>query len=223
MENDLVWIKKPHNLTNAMNLARELRCSMLLAKLLAIRKIDSKEEALKFLNPSLKDLIDPLNFADMSLATTRLASAILNGEMIGIFGDYDVDGVCATALMAQFLKSIGANVATTLPNRATEGCGLSNAGVDRLSALGAKVLLSVDCGILAFAQIDYAKSQGFDVIIVDHHNVGDSLPKALAVINPKRPDCLSKADYLCAAGVAFFLCIALRRHLRERDFFKDRP
>ena len=120
----------------------------------------------------------------MQKAVSRITQAIMSGEHIGIFGDYDVDGVCSTALCEQFLLSVGACVSTTLPNRLTEGYGLSRAGVDRLKERGATLLITADCGVLAHEQIDYANSLGFDVIVVDHHNTGDTLPKALAIINP---------------------------------------
>lgn len=216
------WVEKPASPEIINLLARELDISPLLAKLLVARKITDARHAQSYLHKSLKNLGEPNNFADMQKAVTRITQAITCGEHIGIFGDYDVDGVCSTALCEQFLVSVGASVSTTLPNRLSEGYGLSRVGVDRLKQAGATLLITADCGILAHEQIDYANSIGFEVIVLDHHNTGDTLPKALAVVNPKRADCQSEADYLCAAGVCFFLCVALRRDLREKNYFAQR-
>jgi len=213
------WVEKPVLAHNITELAHELNISPLLAKLLATRKITDAFQAHNYLQKSLKNLGEPNDFADMPKAVTRITQAVISGEHIGIFGDYDVDGVCSTALLEQFLLSVHACVTTTLPHRLTEGYGLSRTGVDRLKLAGATLLITADCGILAHEQITYANSLGFDVIVVDHHNAGRTLPNALAVVNPKRSDCQSDADYLCAAGVSFFLCMALRRSLREHSYF----
>jgi single-stranded-DNA-specific exonuclease len=216
-----MWIEKKYNLDDAYELSKELNISLLMAKILCARGIYKKEVAHEFLFPSLKNLLEPYLFADMKKAVLRISQAIYAQEKIGVFGDYDVDGVCSTAIFQQFLEEIGVKVVSTLPNRMTEGYGLSFSGIDRLKKAGAKLLLTLDCGILSHEQIDYANSLGLDVIVVDHHTVGETLPNACAVINPKRNDCSSGADYLCAAGVSFFLCIALRRHLREQNYFVD--
>lgn len=213
------WVKRPFDMNAAQVLHRELKVSLLLAKLLSARGIEDIAFARHYLAPSLSQLIDPSRFADMDKACHRVASAVLAQQRIGVFGDYDVDGVCSAAILMQFLTSIGADAVATLPNRMTEGYGLSYAGVDRLKAQGATVLITVDCGILAHEQIEYANSLGLEVIVVDHHEVGATLPKAIAVINPKRADCGAGAWYLCAAGVTFFLCVGLRRVLREQGYF----
>jgi len=217
------WIKKSCDEAFADLLVKELRISPLLASLLSMRKIKSLEEAHHFLNPSLKSLTDPLAFSSMKEGLERIAEAIIQGEHIGLFGDYDVDGVCSTAILEQFLHSIGANVVSTLPNRLKEGYGLSIAGVDRLKEAKATLLITLDCGALAHSQIEYANNLLLDVIVVDHHTMGATLPQAFATINPKRHDCASDASYLCAAGVTFFLILGLRRALRERGFFATRP
>lgn len=223
MTQEKSWQKKSYDERFALVLERELKISALMASLLSMRKIKTVDEARLFLQPNLKELIDPLAFAGMPDAISRLAHAIMNSESVGIFGDYDVDGVCSTAILAQFLASVGASVHTTLPNRLLEGYGLSIAGVDRLKKAGTTLLITVDCGALAHEQIDYAKTLGFDVIVVDHHTMGEDIPRALAVINPKRHDCTSKADYLCAAGVTFFLILGIRRLLRQKLYFANRP
>lgn len=211
-----LWVKRK-GLVDGTDLANTV--SPLLALMLANRKVHGPK-AREFLDPGLKNLKEPYLFADMEKAVLALAQGVKDGDTIGIFGDYDVDGVCSAAILQQFLHMLGAKTAVTLPNRLTEGYGLSKAGVDRLHEQGAKFLVTVDCGISAHEQVAYAKSLGLVPIIVDHHTVGETLPDALAVINPKRSDCEAQASYLCAAGVVFFLCMALRRHLREVDFFK---
>lgn len=212
------WTQKEHDRDLALSLKKELGISPLLSTLLSLR-IKSLEEARYFLNPSLKELSDPYVFAGMKEAIVRVAKAIENNERIGLFGDYDVDGVSSTAILEQFLKSIKARVQSTLPNRLKEGYGLSFSGVDRLK--DTSLIITLDCGVLAYEQITYANSLGIDVIVIDHHTVGQELPEALCVINPKRNDCPSMAQYLCAAGVTFFFIMGLRRELRTRGFFKD--
>lgn len=214
------WVKREYDETEAQRLSKKV-VSSLLASMLCSRGVNV-ESVGEFLDPSLKNLKEPFLFADMEKGVNRLTDAIMDGEMIGIFGDYDVDGVCSTAVLEQFLRSVSSSVCTTLPNRMSEGYGLSSKGIDRLKAQGAKVLVTVDCGISAHEQVDYANSLGLEVIIIDHHTVGESLPNARAVINPKRSDCSSDASYLCAAGVVFFLCMALRRSLRESGWFLER-
>lgn len=214
-----IWVERGLDLACAEKLSSELNISWLLAKMLVARNVTEPMLATAFLSPSLKDLTEPLLFKDMDKAVVRITQAIIAKEKIGIFGDYDVDGVCSTAVLQQFLVSVGGDVVVTLPNRMAEGYGLSCAGVDRLKEQGASLLLTADCGILAHEEVAYANDIGFAVIVVDHHNVGATLPHAHAVVNPKRPDCEANADFLCAAGVAFFLCAALRRYLREQGHF----
>lgn len=216
---EIAWVEKNVDEHVVMALKQELGISSLLARMLVARSIVHTKEAAEFLAPSLKSLQEPLSFADMDKAVKRIYQAIIAQETMGIFGDYDVDGVSSTALLAQFLTSVQARVVTTLPNRLHEGYGLSVVGIDRLRAQGASLIITADCGSLSHAQIDYANELGCDVIVVDHHNVSEILPNAYAVVNPKRADCASGAHYLCAAGVAFYLCMAVRRYLREQNYF----
>lgn len=217
-----IWLAKEIDNESANKLSHQLKISPLLARLLIARGVSDATQASLFLNPSLKNLTEPSSFKDMDKAIRRIAVAIVNRERIGIFGDYDVDGVCSSAILQQFFEQLAALVSVTLPHRLTEGYGLSRAGIDRLKAEQVNLLITADCGILAHEEINYANHLGLEVIVLDHHNVSDHLPNAFAVVNPKRPDCPSKADYLCAAGVSFFLCIALRRYLREQNFFVDK-
>ncbi len=217
-----IWLAKEIDNERVNILKDQLKISPLLSRLLVAREISEPHLAQAFLQPTLKNLTEPLLFKDMDKAVLRISDAIINNERIGIFGDYDVDGVCSSAILQQFLQAVSAQVFVTLPHRLTEGYGLSRVGIERLKAAQVSVLITADCGILAHEEIIYANEQGLLVIVLDHHNVSDCLPNAFAVVNPKRPDCNSRADYLCAAGVAFFLCMALRRHLREQNFFIDK-
>ncbi|MCA9508251.1 MAG: single-stranded-DNA-specific exonuclease RecJ [Myxococcales bacterium] len=219
MKSKKIWKLRQLNSQIEQTFISELGLSHVLSEILARRPLHSLEELKDFLQPSLKNLKEPYQFVDMEKAAGRIVKAITTGEHIGLFGDYDVDGVCSTALLSQFLDMCGAQFSSTLPNRMNEGYGLSVAGVDRLHQQGAQLIITADCGITAHAQIDYARSLGIEVIVVDHHEVGDSLPNAYAVVNPKRQDCESDASYLCAAGVCFFLVLAIRRILREQNFF----
>jgi single-stranded-DNA-specific exonuclease len=216
-----IWIEKLCDENEAQALKRELGISLIFAKVLLNRQIIDKKTATEFLAPSLKNLMEPLLLKDMDKAVLRISQAIYSKEKIGVFGDYDVDGVCSAALLQQFLTSVNAEVIVTLPHRLTEGYGLSYAGIERLKTAGVGLVITVDCGILAHKQIDYARTLDLDVIVVDHHTVGETLPNAHAIVNPKRIDCHAHADYLCAAGVSFFLALALRRHLRESSYFND--
>lgn len=217
-----IWKPRACNEDAADMLTDELAISKVLAQALVARGIDTIEAAKDYLAPSFAKLIDPSCFADMDKAAQRIVEAIRRQEVIGIFGDYDVDGVCSATILQQFLRSVQAKVVSTLPNRMTEGYGLSEPGVMRLKAQAASLIITVDCGISAHDAIDFTYNQGLEVIVVDHHEVGETLPKAHAVVNPKRADCNALAGYLCAAGVTFFLCLAVRRVLRTEGYFLEK-
>lgn len=223
MYQERIWVKRTSQQELADSLRHHLSLSPFMAEIIATRPIQTLDEANDFLHPSLKNLKEPYSFVDMEKAVIRIVNAIREHEHIGLFGDYDVDGVCSTALLSHFFTMIKAPFSATLPNRMSEGYGLSFAGVDRLHQAGARLIIATDCGITAHEQIDYANSLGLSVIVVDHHQVGDGVPNAFAVVNPKRPDCPSEADYLCAAGLSFFLVLGLRRALRELDYFSNTP
>ena len=185
------------------------------ATFLAGRGIDV-DDVPRFLAPKLQHwLSDPFTLADMDAAIDRLAGAIANGETIAIFGDYDVDGTASAALLVDFLRTVGANVVTYVPNRMTEGYGPNEQALDRLAEQGAKLVITVDCGTTAHAPLTHARERGLDVIVLDHHKVEEALPPAVAVVNPNRPDDRSGLGHLCAAGVVFVTLVALRRRLRE--------
>jgi single-stranded-DNA-specific exonuclease len=189
------------------------------ARVLVARGHATPEDARAFLEPRLSSLPDPGRLKGMPEAVERVADALSRNERVGIFGDYDVDGVTSTTLLWDFLEQAGGDVVATLPDRMTEGYGLSRAGVDRLRDAGATLIVTVDCGVTAHEEVKYCKGLGLDVIVIDHHTVPVTLPEAVAVINPHRPDCERGAEHLCAVGVTFNLCLALRRALRERGRF----
>ncbi|MCP4498670.1 MAG: single-stranded-DNA-specific exonuclease RecJ [Deltaproteobacteria bacterium] len=193
-----------------------------LARVMVGRGIDNSDDAQRYLEPRLQHLPDPSRLKDMEAATDRLVYALKANETVGIFGDYDVDGVTSTTLMMDVIESFGGSVTATVPDRLVEGYGLSRAGVDRLVDGGAKLIVTVDCGVTAREEVAYAKSRNVDVIVIDHHTVPVELPAAIAVINPHRDDDESGGEHLCAVGVTFNLCLALRRTLRERGYFERR-
>ena len=189
------------------------------ARVLVGRGVGSVDAAALYLRPTLKDLPDPLRLAGLDAALDRICFALDRSETIGVFGDYDVDGVTSTTLLTDFLEALGARVTCTIPDRMIEGYGLSRAGVDRLIDAGCTLIITVDCGVTNHDEVLYAKERGADVIVVDHHTVPVELPKATAVINPHRKDCTSGSVMLCAVGVTFNLALAIRRRLRERGHF----
>jgi single-stranded-DNA-specific exonuclease len=192
-----------------------------LARVLVGRGVVDGEGARSYLKPALKELPDPSRLAGMDAAVERIVSALDKNEQIGIFGDYDVDGVTSTVVLWDFLERCSARVTATIPDRLLEGYGLNVAGVDRLAAAGCTLIVTVDCGVTAHEQVLYATKKGIDVVVIDHHTVPVELPKAKSVINPHRPDCTRGSEMLCAAGVTFNLCLAVRRTLRERGFFSS--
>jgi single-stranded-DNA-specific exonuclease len=186
-------------------LAGDLGVSESLANLMVQRKITTPGEAQKFFNPSLDYLHDPFLMKDMNMAVDRLSGAIKRGEKILVYGDYDVDGTTAVALVYSFLKKRNANVEYYIPDRYKEGYGVSFQGIDFAFSNNCKVVISLDCGIKAVEKIQYAKSKGLDVIICDHHYPGDEIPKAVAVLDPKQPGCDYPYKELSGCGVGFKL------------------
>ncbi|MEM6731481.1 MAG: single-stranded-DNA-specific exonuclease RecJ, partial [Myxococcota bacterium] len=174
----------------------------------------------RYLEPSLGHLDDPALLAGMSSACDALVDAVQNGRTITVYGDYDVDGVCATSVLVEFLRSVDATVDFYIPDRRSEGYGLN---VDAIREIAGRsdLMVTVDCGITAVEALSEARTLGLDVIVVDHHQVPASLPPALACLNPHRPDCAYPFKPLCAAGLAFLLAVGLRRALRDAGHFGD--
>jgi len=208
-------VAPPHPAT--AELAAQLGVGPVVAQVLLNRGLGDPTLARQFLAPRLGDLRDPGTMADMDRALARLLDALGTGETIGIYGDYDVDGVTSMALLSWTLESLGGRVARYIPRRLSDGYGLGERGLNELAAQGAQLVVAVDCGVTAHAEIAAARARGIDVIVVDHHTLAETLPPACAVLNPRRPDCRFGFSDLAAVGVTFFLCVALRRACREAD------
>jgi single-stranded-DNA-specific exonuclease len=221
---NMIWdILEPDPVT-VRRLASDLEIETLIAAVLVNRQITSKTAAKAFLAPSLSDITPPGVIKDIEKAAERLIQALVTNEKILIFGDYDVDGVTATALLLDFLRIAGGRVSHYIPHRRKEGYGLQTSHIrKRILPGGYRLVITVDCGISSCEAVQMAKAQGIDVIITDHHLPSDSLPEAVAVINPKRDDCSAGLDHLAGVGMAFYLLIELRRQLRARGFWEGRP
>ena len=190
-------------------LAKALKVDCLVAQLLLQRGIDTYEKAKDFFRPQLEDLHDPFLMKDMDIAVNRIETAIANNENILVFGDYDVDGTSAVALVSSYLLNYYPNVATYIPDRYDEGYGVSYTGIDFAEDNGFTLIIALDCGVKAIEKVAYAKEKKVDFIICDHHRPGKKLPDAVAVLDPKRPDCTYPYDELCGCGVGFKLIQAL--------------
>lgn len=202
-------IKEKGNEQVIKNLSKELDISGHLANLLVQRGIETFEEARSFFRPELSQLHDPFLMKDMDKAVSRILKAINNKEKILIYGDYDVDGTTAVALVYSFLKKIGANLEFYIPDRYSEGYGISLKGIDFAAENEFKLVVALDCGIKATDKISYAHEKGVEFIIGDHHRPGDSLPAAVAVLDPKRSDCQYPYKELSGCGVGFKLVQAI--------------
>ena len=201
-------IKKPDPQLVSL-IQQEFNCSLIIASVMANRNILSKEEAQKFFSPTLESLHDPFLMQDMDKAADRLADCIKNRQNILVFGDYDVDGTTGASTLGLFINSAGGNSEVYVPDRETEGYGLSSRGVDRAEKIGAELIITSDCGITGHDSVDYANSRDIDVIITDHHMPSPELPNAYAVLNPKRDDCSYPFKGLCGGGVTLKLAEAV--------------
>ena len=206
---------------DAVTLLQErLNLPGLIARILAIRGIKGVQDAERFLYPSLDHLSDPFLLPDIHPAVSAVMNAIASGRRIGLFGDYDADGVTATALMSGFLKKVGATAEVYLPAR-DEGYGLSQGAVRTLRERGVDLLICLDCGSSNVAELELAAQLGMEAVIIDHHEVGDPLPRCLALVNPKRRDSVFPTRELAACGVAFFFLLALRRTMHGNGLLKQ--
>jgi single-stranded-DNA-specific exonuclease len=205
----LLWHHLPCDDAQAAALAGALGVHPTIARLLCMRGFSDPDLASRFLNPSLDHLNDPFKLADMDKAIPRLERAIAQRETIAIHGDYDVDGITSTVILRRALEMLGGEVIHFLPERMRDGYGLQPAAIERLHAQGVGLIVSVDCGIRAGEAADRARALGVDLIITDHHEPEGTLPSALAVINPKRPDCTYPDKYLAGVGVALKVVQAL--------------
>ncbi|HNW98638.1 MAG TPA: single-stranded-DNA-specific exonuclease RecJ [Bacteroidales bacterium] len=203
-------IKKQSEVKAVQSLAKEINVSMNIANLLIQRGIDTFEKAKKFFRPELTDLHDPFLMKDMNIAIARIEEAIKANEKILVYGDYDVDGTSAVALVYSFLKDIypAENLDFYIPDRYNEGYGISFRGINFAADNGFKLIICLDCGIKATEQITFAKGKGIDFIICDHHRPGDQLPPAVAILDPKRSDCTYPYNELSGCGIGFKLAQA---------------
>ncbi|WP_441000814.1 single-stranded-DNA-specific exonuclease RecJ [Fodinibius sp. SL11] len=200
------WVfTTPGNEEAISDLQDQLGVPPKIARLLVLRGVDTYDKAEAFFRSDLSQLHDPFLMKDMDRATSRLAEAIRNGERILIYGDYDVDGTTSTSILYIFLKEFGVDVDFYIPHRFKEGYGINQEGIQYAIDTNADLIVSVDCGITAVEETEQAKEQGIDVIICDHHNVGDTIPDAVAVLDPKRSDCSYPFKGLSGAGVGFKL------------------
>ena len=215
------WLFKKFNSSDVTKFTENFSLTEIVAKLLSIRKKNIDDIAL-FLDPKIKNLLpNPLHLKDMKSAIERTYKSIIKSELIGIFGDYDVDGASSTALLARYFLSINQKIQTYIPNRQTEGYGPNNLGFNNLISNGAKIIFTVDCGTLSFGPINFAQKLNVDVIVLDHHQSDVKLPEACAIVNPNRYDDTSELNYLCAAGVCFVFLVGLNKKLRDENWFKN--
>lgn len=209
----------------AERLSTELEISPVAGRLLADRGIRTAAEARAYIRPSLDSLHDPFLMRDMGVAVDRLCAAIDNHERIMVYGDYDVDGTTAVALMYSFLRTQTDNIIYYIPDRYSEGYGISTKGIDTAKEKGCSLIIALDCGIKAVEKIEYANSIGVDFIVCDHHTPGDIIPRAVAVLNMKRADCQYPYKELSGCGVGFKLvqAYAMRRLLPMQDIYRFLP
>lgn len=193
----------PEQQKAAEELGAKLNMSPVLAHLLIKREITTESAAKRFFRPQLSDLLNPFLMKDMDIAVDRLNDAMGRKERILVYGDYDVDGCTAVALVYKFLQQFYSNIDYYIPDRYDEGYGVSKKGIDFAHQTGVKLIIILDCGIKAIQEIEYAKSLGIDFIICDHHVPDDVMPPAVAILNPKRPDDPFPFKHLCGCGVGF--------------------
>ncbi len=206
MAKECKWIlKEPADPAKVERLSAEVGIDKVLAELLVKRGVETFDEARTFFRPTLEALHDPFLIKDMDKAVERLRKAVISGEKILIYGDYDVDGTTAVALVYSFLSRFTKRIDFYIPDRYDEGYGVSSKGIDWAAENGFKLIITLDCGIKAVQKVAYAASKGIDVVVCDHHLPDEELPAAVAVLDPKREDCHYPFDDLCGCGVGFKL------------------
>ena len=217
------WVERLDNKSRntALAISQTLDVPELIGRVMAGRGVEL-EAAASFLSPSIKDLMpDPDVLTDMKAATTRICDAIQNNHQVAIFGDYDVDGASSSALMSKFLSHHGIKNEIYIPDRIFEGYGPNPDAINTLIEAGAKLIITVDCGATSFEALEEAAKKKTDVVVLDHHQMGDTLPECTALVNPNRQDDLSGLGYLCAAGVVFMALVACVRELRSRGLYNE--
>jgi single-stranded-DNA-specific exonuclease len=207
--------------TRALAIAQRHEIPELLARILAGRNVEA-DAVDAFLDPTIKrSMPDPNVLTAMPEAAARIADAVMRGESVAIFGDYDVDGATSAAVLARFLRFGGVEPIIHIPDRLFEGYGPNVEAVRALAARGATLLVTVDCGTTSIEPLSEAKALGMDVVVIDHHQADEALPPALAIVNPNRRDDLSGLGYLAAVGLVFMTVVAVNRELRARGFWTD--
>lgn len=216
------WEYYQTNLDDVKKLMNDYQISELLAKIILNRGIREKSDVESFLYPKITDLNDPFLLNDMQVAVNRIIKAKENNEKITVYGDYDVDGITSIAVLVKFLTELGVNIEYYLPSRLEEGYGLNSAALLKIKENGTKLLVTVDCGISAYEEIEYAKSIGLEVIVTDHHECPEKLPATYAVIDPKRADSTYPFSFLAGVGVTFKLiqAISLQLGLDRKKYLK---
>ena len=203
------WVIKEQSRQDVCALCLTLGVSEIIARLLINRGLTTADLAKSFLNKSIDSLHDPMLMPDMDKAVARINRAIQNKERITIFGDYDVDGVTSTAILHRYLTGRGATVGYYIPSRTEEGYGVSLAAIEHIIEDKTSLIITVDSGITATPEIEYATKRGLDVVVTDHHECRPELPAACAVVNPKRPDSVYPFKELAGVGVVFKLICAI--------------
>ena len=212
-----VWIMSDDGLNTDSN-----DIQTLVKNILRSRGIEGDDLVEKFLHPSVKEYMpDPSVLKDMDVATSVIADAVCSRDKIAIYGDYDVDGITATAIFVKYLTALGCDVSWHLPTREGEGYGLNIDAIEKIAESGVRLLITVDCGISGIKEVQRAKDLGMKVVVTDHHSPDIELPAADAVVNPKRNDDASGLSFLAGVGVAFLTLVSLNRELKNRNFFDD--
>lgn len=216
------WKFYEENNDKAEEIQRKFKIGKLVANIIANRDVGTDEDIRIYLNPTREDFHDPFLFNDMEKAVNRIIKAIDNKEKVLIYGDYDVDGITSTTVLKKYLEERGLNVETYIPNRLFEGYGLNNKALDEISKQGVNLIITVDCGISGVEEISYANSLGIETIITDHHETGDILPEAVAVVDAKRKDNTYPFRGLAGVGVVFKLiqAISITLKLKEKEYLK---
>jgi single-stranded-DNA-specific exonuclease len=217
-----VWRVYPERLDLTQQLSSHHDLPPLVARLLLNRGLCGPEEILAFLDPSLERLTSPMGLPDLDTAADRLARAVRRREPLVVYGDYDADGLTAASLLTQFFQELGLPVVTYIPDRLTEGYGLNQPALAKLASQ-ARLLVTVDCGVSDTTEVAWAREQGLEIIVTDHHELPPELPPALAVVNPKRAGEAYPFETLAGVGVALLLALGVRARLREEGWFKNHP
>lgn len=220
MTNERIWRLLPPS-HDVSRLALETGISPLKAQILLNRGLSDANSVASFLSPRLSSLADPMLLKDMDRAVDLIIQTIENHEQIAVFGDYDADGITATALLINFFSELGIPISHYIPNRLNEGYSLNPPAIKKLSESGVRLIITVDCGISNRQEIELAKGLGMKFVVTDHHQIPDDFDPVCPVINPNRHDSLLPFRELAGVGVAFFLVVALRSRLRDRGWFTE--